>query len=92
MLRRNRSTLYLLCATKSQHTVLLVRENELDEGLTDSLKGVAVNVLHVIVDGMPRGSEATLFAIRIVINDIDTGDMSLLIDRQMVVSDSPTVF
>ena len=49
-------------------------------------------MLHIIIDSMPRRAEGTLFAIRIVIDDVDTGNACFLINGKMVVGDSSTIF
>ena len=62
-------------------------EDELDERLTDSFEGVAVDVLHVVADGVPRRTEAALRTVGVVVDDVDTGDVGCLIDRHVVVGD-----
>ena len=62
----------------------------MDEGLTHSLKGVAVDMGHIVVDGVPRRTEGTLGTVRIIGDDIDAGDLRHTIHGQMVVSDTYT--
>ena len=63
----------------------------MDKGLADSLEGVAVDMSHVVVDGVPGGTERTLGAVRIIRDDIDAGDLRHTIDRDMVVGDANTL-
>jgi hypothetical protein len=63
----------------------------LDEGLADSLEGVAVDMSHVIVDGMPGRTEGTLGTVGIIGDDIDAGDLRHTIDGDMVVGDANTL-
>ena len=49
-------------------------------------------MLHVVVDGVPRRTERTLLAIGIVIDDVNTGNASFLVDGNMVVCDATAVF
>jgi hypothetical protein len=60
----------------------------LDEGLSDSLEGVAVDMGHVVVDGVPGGTEGTLGTVGVVRDDVDAGDLRHTVDRQMVVCDT----
>ena len=62
----------------------------MDEGLTDGLKGVAVDMGHIVIDGVPRRAEGTLGTVRIIGDDIDAGDLRHTIHGQMVVSDTYT--
>ena len=63
----------------------------MDEGLADSLEGVAVDMVHIVVDGVPGGAEGTLGAVGIIRNDIDAGDLRHTIDGDMVVGDAYTL-
>ena len=62
----------------------------MDEGLTHSLEGVAVDMGHIVIDGVPRRAEGTLGTVRIIGDDIDAGDLRHTIHGQMVVSDATT--
>ena len=59
--------------------------------MADSLEGVAVDMSHVVVDGMPRGTEGTLGTVRIIGDDIDAGDFRHTIDGDVVVGDAHTL-
>ena len=48
-------------------------------------------MLHIVIDGMPGGTKGTLFAIGIVVDDVDTGNAGLLVDGHMVVSHTTAV-
>ena len=69
---------------EAQHHLLL-REEHLYEGLAYGLESVAVYVLHVVVDGVPRGTEGAGLAVRIIRYDVDARNLGLLVDWQMVV-------
>ncbi len=69
----------------------LFAEEDLDEGLADGLEGVGVDVVHVIVDGVPRGAEGTLFTVGIVGDDVDTGDLRHAVDGDMIVCDASSL-
>ena len=71
---------------EAQHHLLL-REEHLYEGLAYGLESVAVYVLHVVVDGVPRGTKGAGLAVGIVGNDVDAGNLCLLVDGQVVVGD-----
>ena len=71
---------------EAQHHLLL-REEHLYEGLAYGLESVAVYVLHVVVDGVPRGTEGASLAVGIVGNDVDAGNLCLLVDGQVVIGD-----
>ena len=62
----------------------------MDEGLADSLEGVAVDMIHIVVDSVPSGTKGTLGTVRIIGDDIDAGDLRHTIHGQMVVSDTYT--
>lgn len=62
-----------------------LRKQNLDDSLTDGLQSRLVNVSHVISKRMPGGTKGTLLAIRIVRDDIYTGNMCNGIDGYMVV-------
>ena len=63
----------------------------MDEGLADCLEGVAVDMGHIVVDGVLGGTERTLGAVKIIRDDIDAGDLRHTIDRDMVVGDANTL-
>ena len=63
----------------------------MDEGLADSLEGVAVDMVHIVVDGVPRRTKGTLGAVGIIGDDVDAGDLRHTIDRDMVVGDAHTL-
>ena len=60
----------------------------MDKGLADSLEGVAVYMVHIVVDGVPGGTEGTLGTVGVVRDDVDAGDLRHTVDRQMVVCDT----
>jgi hypothetical protein len=63
----------------------------LDEGLADSLEGVAVDVCHVILKGVPGGAEGTLGTVGIIGDDVNAGDLRHAINGQMIVGDAYTL-
>ena len=69
----------------------ILREEHLNDRLAYALQGVKVDVLHVIVDGVPRGTETTLFAFGIERNDVDARNVGHGVHRDMVVGDVLTV-
>ena len=44
------------------------------------------------MDGMPGRTEAALFAVGVIVDDVDTGDAGHLVDRHMIVGDTAPVF
>ena len=60
--------------------------------LADGLKGVTVDVGHIVVDGMPRRTKGTLLTIRIVRNDVDAWDLSHTVYGHMIISNRSTLF
>ena len=60
--------------------------------LADGLKGVTVDVGHIVLKGVPCRAEGALLTIRIVRNDIDTGNLCHTIHGHMVVCDATTLF
>ena len=48
-------------------------------------------MVHIVVDGVPGGTERTLGAVRIIRDDIDAGDLRHTIDGDMVVGDTYTL-
>ena len=59
----------------------------MDDGLSDGFQRVFVDVLHVVVDGVPCGSEAAGGAVGIEGDDVDGGDAGGLVERHVVVGD-----
>ena len=62
----------------------------MDERLTDGLEGGAVDVLHVVADGVPRRTEVALIAVGIVGDDVDARNLGNGVDWCMVVGDVGT--
>ena len=60
----------------------------MNKRLSDSLKGIAVDMGHVVVDSVPGGTEGTLGTIGIIGDDIDAGDLRHTVYREMVVGDT----
>ncbi len=70
---------------------LLLAVNHLHNGLADGLEGVAVDVVHVVDDSVPRGTEGALLTVGIVGDDVDAGDAGLLVHGDMVVGDTTAI-
>ena len=72
--------------------ILLFRKKNLYQRLANSLEGVTVDMVHIVVDGMPCRTEAALFAGGILGDDIDAGNLCHLVHGDMVVGDATTFF
>ena len=59
--------------------------------MANGLKGIEVDVIHIVLKGVPRGSEGTLLTIRIIRDNVDTRNLRHTIHRQMIVSNSHTL-
>ena len=55
--------------------------------MANGFEGVAVDMVHVVMDGVPCGTERTLLAVGIEGDDVDSGNISLFVDRDMVIGD-----
>ena len=64
----------------------------MNKGLADGLKGVTVDVGHIVGDGVPRRTKGTLLTIRIVWNDVDTWNLGHTVYGHMIVSNRYTLF
>ena len=51
------------------------------------MESVEGDVVHVVADGMPRGTETALLTIGIIGNNVDTWNLGHRVDGQMVVGD-----
>ena len=51
--------------------------------MTDSLKGVSVDMLHIVVDGVPGRTETALLTSGIVGNNVDARDVVAITDYMM---------
>ena len=59
----------------------------MNQGLTDGLEGGAVDMGHVVVDGVPCGTEAALLAGGVIGDDVDAGYLGHGVDGLVVVGD-----
>ena len=62
----------------------------MDKRLADSFQGVSIDVLHIVVDGMPCGAERTLATVGVAGDDVDAGNAGHLVHRTVVVGDGAT--
>ena len=69
--------------------MLFLAVDNFEDGLTDSLKGWAVNLLDVVVDSVPGGREP-FHLVGIGADDVNTWDSGLAVNRYMVVGDTST--
>ena len=53
--------------------------NHLHHGLSDGLEHILVDIIHIIGERVPGGSEGALLAGGIVGDDVDTGDFGCLV-------------
>ena len=60
----------------------------MDDGLPDGEERVLVDVGHIVVEGVPGGTEAALLAVGVVGDDVDAGDVGHGVHGDMVVGDA----
>jgi hypothetical protein len=49
-------------------------------------------MIHVVMDGVPRRTEATLSAVGVIVDDVDAGDAGDFIHRTVIISNSASIF
>ena len=58
------------------------------ECLPDGLEGGAIDVGHIVIDGMPRRTEAALLARGVIGDDVDAGDLSHRVNGDMIIGNA----
>lgn len=59
----------------------------MNQRLSDGLQRILVNMLHIVVYGMPCRTEGTLLTVGIVVDNVDTWYLGNIIDWYMIVGD-----
>ena len=67
---------------------LFFRVKYLNERLSNGLQRASVNMLHIVVDGVPGGTKAALHAVGVVGDDVDAGNAGHLVHRTMIIGDA----